>query len=128
MATDTLTIAGTFTYDEAPGGPEVSGIFGSPVITPTSTTGPTLDYNESIGNVAVIAPAGVYVINFGTLASADWVYVGTDQPVEVVFNGGSDTHDLVAGGFISIYKGGVTAITVTCGPVSAKVKYLLLGD
>jgi hypothetical protein len=128
MATDTLTIAGTFTYDEAPGGPEVSGILGSPVITPTSTTGPTLDYNESIGNVAVLAPAAIYIINFGSLAEADWLYIGTDQPVTVKLNGSVDTISLIAGGFIAIYKGSITAATITCGPVGAKVKYLLLGD
>lgn len=128
MATDTLTVSGTFTYEEAPGGPDVSGIFGSPVITPASTTGPTLDYNESIGNVAVLAPAAVYIINFGTLASADWVYIGTDQPVTVKLNGSTDEIDLAAGGFMAIFNGGMTAATVTCGPVSAKVKYLLLGD
>jgi hypothetical protein len=128
MATDTLTIAGTFTYDESPGGPEVSGIFGSPVITPTSLTGPTLSYNESAGNVAVLVPMATLIINFGTIASADWVYIGTDQPVTVKLNASADAISLVAGGFISIYKGGITAATVTCGPVSAKIKYLLLGD
>jgi hypothetical protein len=128
MATDTLTIAGTFTYDESPGGPEVSGILGSPVITPTSLTGPTLSYNESIGNVAVLVPMAVYIVNFGSLAVADWVYIGTDQPVTVKLNASADAISLVAGGFISIYKGGITAATVTCGPVGAKVKYLLLGD
>lgn len=127
MADDTLTISGTYTYPVSPGGPEIEELIGSPNVTPTSDPA-SLDYAESIGNVAVIAPAGTLTVNFGTLSSADYVYVGTDQAVTVEFDGGGTVHSLAAGGFIILFQAGVTALEIGCGPVSAKVKYLLLGD
>lgn len=125
--TDTLTISGTYTYNASPGGPEVSEVFGSPVITP-STDPATLSYNESCGNVAIIAPAGVFSVPFGTLSSAKYVYIGTDNVVTVAFNGLADDHVLAVGGMLVLYNDAITAISITCGPVTAKVKYLLLGD
>jgi hypothetical protein len=127
MADDTLTISGTFVYPISPGGPEVEELIGSPNVTATSAAA-SLDYAESIGNVAVLAPAGVLAVNFGTLTSADYVYIGTDQEVDVEFDGGGTVHTVAAGGFLILMKAGVSAIQITCGVVAAKVKYLLLGD
>lgn len=127
MADDTLTISGTYTYYSSPGGPEVTEYFGAPNVTPTSASA-TLDYAESFGNVAVLSPAAVLTVNFGTLSSADFVYIGVDKAVGVKFNGGVTSHALKDGGFLCMYNAGVTAIEITCGPLASKVKYLLLGD
>jgi hypothetical protein len=127
MTDDTITIEGTFTYPVSPGGPETSELIGSPNVTPTSAAA-SLDYAESIGNVAVLAPAGSLSVDFGTLSAADFVYIGTDAAVTVELNGSGSPHSLAAGGFILMLNAGVTSVDIVCGVIAAKVKYLLLGD
>ena len=126
----TCTTSGTITYPIASGGPNASLVIGSPSVTPSSSSGPSLTYVERAGGTLYVAQAdGVKTVNFQTLSSADLVYVGTDQPIDVVFNGGSDTHSLEAGGLILMYKAGITAMTVEATSSNdATVEVLLLGD
>ena len=125
----TATISGTITYPINTGGPNASMVVGSPSVTPSSTSGPQLTFNEKASGTYVIATgAGTVTIPFGTVADGDLVYVGADQPVEVVFNGGSDTFTLPVGGFILMYGASITAMTVTATLLDATVEVLILGD
>ena len=131
------TVTAKITYPSVPGGPNVSPIFGSPIKNPSSDDGPQLDFNEKVEGNYVIPAAGVVAVDFQTLAAADFIYIGTDQPIQVIFNGGSDIFTLQAGdtgadesgGWISIFKAGITQIDITSvAPVDAKVVVILLGD
>jgi len=122
------TITGTISYPLAPGGPTVSPVLGAPVVNPTSTTKPQLDFNEVAGGTFKLLALATHNVDFQTLAAADCVYIGTDQQVTVTLNGGVTTHILQAGGFILMFKAGVTAISITAGPLAATVQVTLLGD
>lgn len=126
----TATITGTISYPVAPGGPSASLVLGSPSTTPSSATGPQLTYVEKAGGTLYVAQAdGVKTVNFQTLSDADFVYVGTDQPIDVIFDGGSDTFSLAAGGFIMMYLSSITGMTVEAtSSNNATIQVLLLGD
>jgi len=126
MATATLT--GTIAYPTVTGGANTSVILGAPTITSSDTTGPQLTYNEGGANSYKIVTGAPVAIPFGTVASADMVYVGTDAAIQVVLNGGTDTFNIAADGAMMFYKAGITAITITATPVDANVVVALLGD
>jgi len=130
------TVTAKIIYPALPGGPNVSPVFGSPIKNPSSTYGPQLDFEEKVEGNYVVPAAGVVAVNFQTLAKADFVYIGTDQDIDVVFNGGSDNFSLKgssmtdeSGGWIAMFKAGITQIDITStAPVDAKVVVILLGD
>lgn len=134
--TEEATVTAKITYAALPGGPNVSPVFGSPIKNPSSTAGPQLDFNEKVEGNYVVAALATVAVNFQTLAKADFVYIGTDQPIDIVFNGGSDNFSLEgssaadeSGGWISMFKTGITQIDITStAPVAAKVIVILLGD
>lgn len=130
------TVTAKITYPALPGGPNVAPVFGSPIKNPSSTNGPQLDFEEKVEGNYVVTALGTVAVNFQTLASADFVYIGTDQPIDIIFNGGSDNFSLEgsaaadeSGGWISMFKTGITQIDITStAPVDAKVIVILLGD
>jgi hypothetical protein len=67
-------------------------------------------------------------VAFDAIASADFLYVGTDQPLDVKISGSATAISLVAGGFVMIYKGAATAMTVQATTSNAAtVTVILLG-
>lgn len=130
------TVTAKITYPSVPGGPNVSPIFGSPIKNPSSENGPQLDFNEKVEGNYVIPAAGVVSVDFQTLSAASFIYIGADQPIDIVFNGGTDSFSLEAspgpgesGGWISMFKTGITQIDITSmAPVDAKIVVILLGD
>lgn len=130
------TVTAKITYPSVPGGPNVSPLFGSPIKNPTSEDGPQLDFNEKVEGNYVVPAAGVVSVDFQTLSQAGFLYIGTDQPIDVVFNGGADSFSLAgsagpgeSGGWISMFKSGITQIDITStAPVDAKIVVILLGD
>lgn len=125
----TATISGTITIPTATGGPNVSMVLGSPSITPSSSTGPTLTFNEKSANTyGVTTAASPVTIPMGTISDGDLVYLGTDQPVTVIFNGGAESFSLPIGGFMLFYKASITAIQVTATLMDAVVEVLIAGD
>ena len=125
----TATISGTITFPIATGGPNASMIIGAPSVTPSSTTGPQLTFTEKSSNTYKVTVAGGATdIPFGTVADADLVYIGTDQGVSIVFNGGTDTFTLPIGGFILMFGASLTAIEVTATGVDANIDVLIMGD
>lgn len=125
---ETATISGKISYNSVPGGPVVSPVLGSPLVNPTSASGPQLDYNEKVEGNYVVPAGGSVSVNFQTLSSAGIVYIGVNKSVDVVMNGGADIFTIEDGGFIMMYKSGITAISITGGPVESKVVVILLGD
>ena len=108
---ETATISGTISLNVASGGPSASVVLGSPPITPSSTTGATLSFEESsVNNYTVKQVDGVVVIPFGTVADADILYVGVSQPATVEVDANSFSLD--AGGFIFMYMASNAALTV----------------
>lgn len=125
----TATISGTITIPTATGGPNSSMVIGAPSITPSSTSGPTLTFNEKSSNTyGVTTAASPVTIPMGTIADGDLVYIGTDQPITVIFNGGAESFTLPIGGFMLFYKASITAIQVTATLLDAVVEVLICGD
>ena len=120
---------GVVTYPIASGGATASLIVGSPVITTASTAGPTLTYVEQAGGTLYVAQGdGVVTVSFQTLTAADLLYVGTDQAIDVIIDGGSAV-SLEAGGFIFMSLAGNTSMTVEATTSNeATITVLLLGD
>lgn len=124
----TATVSGTITYPIASGGPNASMIIGTPSVTPSSSSGPQLTFNEKSSNTYKVPTGAPTTIPFGTVADGDLVYIGTDQPLSVVFNGGADTFTLPIGGFIMMYGASITAIQATATLLEATVEVLIMGD
>ena len=107
----TATILGTISYPLAPSGTTASFLIGAPDVT-SSTTGFTLTFTEASCNTYSVAQAdAVVTIPTGTITDAGILYVGTDYPVDIILNGGSDTFSLAAGGFILMTNAACTAMT-----------------
>lgn len=121
----TATITGYVTIPASVGGANTTLLLGAPSITSSSTSGPTLTYTESSINTYNVPVGAPLTIPFGTISSADLVYVGSDQITKVIFNGGAEIITLAAGGFHMVYKGGITGMTVEPTTLSANVVVLL---
>ncbi len=125
----TLDISGTMTFPNAPGGSTTSVYLGSPLITPTSTAGSVVTYDEKATYEYVIAAAGVQVVNFGTLADGEFLYVGADQAITYKLNGGSDVFTLAANGWIAMKGATITALEITSvAVVDVNVIVMIMGD
>jgi len=130
------TVTAKITYPSVPGGPNVAPVFGSPIINPASATGPVLEFNEKVEGNYIIPPSGTVDVDFQTLSKASFVYIGTDQPIRVFFNGGAEYIDLEgspatdeSGGWIAMFKTDITAVQIiSTAPINAKVVVILLGD
>ncbi|MDC1300004.1 hypothetical protein N8Z24_00700 [bacterium] len=70
---------------------------------------------------------GAVTIPFGTLASGDLLYIGSDAAVDIKLNGSVDAISLEADGYILISDGGITAATVEATLLTATVQVLILG-
>jgi len=127
---NTATVSGTVTIYAAPTAPTAAISIGAPVISPSSTTGAQLTYEEGGANIMVVAQGdGVVTVPFGTVSDADLFYLGTDQPVTVVLNGGAESHTLAAGGFMFCYMQSVTAATVQATTSNdATISLIVAGD
>lgn len=126
----TLTVSGTQTIYPVPGGPSVSPVFGSPTITPSTTGGFTLDYDEClIQTLYVTQLMGVTSVPFGTITTASYVYIGSDQPIDIILNGGAEKIELDADGWIALASSNITAATVQASSSnSAEVSVIICGD
>lgn len=130
------TVTAKITYPSVPGGPNVSPVFGSPITNPASEHGPQLDFNEKVEGNYVIPASGTVDVDFQTLSKASFIYVGTDQPIRVFFNGGAEYIDLEgspgtdeAGGWVAMFRTDLTAVRIiSTAPINAKVVVILLGD
>jgi len=125
----TATVLGTISYPLAPSGTTATFLIGAPSVT-SSTTGFTLTFTEASVNTYSVAQAdGVVTIPFGTLTDGDILYLGTDQALDVILNGGTDTISLAVGGFILIANGSCTAATVQASTINtATVQVAILGS
>lgn len=125
----TLTVSGTQTIYPVPGGPSVSPVFGSPSITPSTTGGFTLDYDEcSIQTMYVTQLMGVTSVPFGTVTTASYLYIGSDQEIKVILNGGTDEITIAADGWIALADANITSATVEATLTSAEISVVLAGD
>lgn len=123
------TITGTMLFPASPSGNNQSIPIGAPVVTASSLTGPSLTYTESASKTLYVAQGdGVVTVAFDAIADADFLYIGTDQPIDVKISGSATAIALVAGGFIAIYKGSATSMTVQATTSNAAtIVVILLG-
>lgn len=109
----TATVSGTIVAPASPSGNNQTIPIGAPVITASSTTGAQLSFTESaVKTLSVAQGDGEISVSFDTLTDADILYIGSDQPIDVKIDGSSTAHSLEAGGFIMVYKGSASAMTV----------------
>jgi len=123
----TATITGSVVYPVSSGGSNGTLLIGSPEIVLASSP-LTLVFDEKFSNTFKVPTGAPTLISFGTIASGDLVYVGTDQPLDVILSGGSDTFSLAAGGFIIMHLADVTALSVEATLLAATVEVLVLGS
>jgi hypothetical protein len=124
----TLTISGTMTFPLFNGGPNTSAVVGAPVVNPSSTSGPTLDYDEGGAKTLSVSAGGSVSLSFDSVADGDFLYIGCDKSVSLVFNGGADSFTLSDGGFCMFYLGSMTQVDITGGAVDSEVSAIILGD
>jgi hypothetical protein len=86
-----------------------------------------VDYNEEAMFRAKILALATQVINFGTVASASFVYIGTDKAITYSLNGGPSL-PLAEGGFVLLKGASITSLSITAGILDANVYVLILGD
>jgi hypothetical protein len=123
----TLTISGTMTFPMFNGGPNASLVIGAPAVNPSSTSGPTLTFDEGGVKTLQIAAGVTQSVPFGTVGDGDFVYIGVDAAATIIFNGGADEFTLAAGGFIIMHLGSITAATIEAGVVDVEVSVVILG-
>lgn len=124
----TLNILGKLTFPNSPQGANAQVMIGTPTVPATSTTGLSLTYDETAQFEYVIPAAGVRAVNFGSIATGKFLYIGTDQPVTVTLNGGVETISLSAGGFLMLALGSFTAASITAGTQDARVFVMVMGN
>lgn len=124
----TINVLGKMTFPGSPNGANNPVMIGAPVIPATSTTGFSLTYNESAQFEYVIPALGVRTVNFGSISTGKFLYIGTDQPVTYKKNGGSEVFSLSAGGFIMEAMASLSALEITAGTQDARVFVVVLGD
>lgn len=123
-----LNVLGKMTFPGSPSGANNPVMIGTPVVPATSTTGFSLNYNETAQFEYVVPATGTRVVNFGSIATGKFLYIGTDQPITYTMNGGVEIFSLSAGGFLLIAMGSLTALTIIAGAQEARVFVMVLGD
>lgn len=106
----TLTFTGTMAAPIAPGGPTASLYVGSPSVTPSTDAYSDTYEEQACGIYSIVTADGAVDVNFGTVDSGDFVYLGADNPVTVEVNSG--TFLVAAEGFLIFAKAALTAMTV----------------
>lgn len=126
----TLTVSGTQTLYPVPGGPSAAPVFGSPTVTPDTTGGYTLDYDECLVQTLYVEEGdGVTSIPFGTITTATYLYIGSDQEINVVLNGGAETIAVKADGWVVLADSTITAATVEANTSNAaEISVIIAGD
>lgn len=124
----TATISGTISYPLVAGIPATTIYLGNPTITSSSSGGATITFNEGGTQGIIVGSSAPVSIPMGTVASGSLLYVGTNQPVEMILNGGSDTIDIAADGFVLMSKCGIVSATLQAVSASATVTVAVLGD
>lgn len=124
----TLNIFGRLTFPNSPNGANSQVMIGTPTVASTSTTGYSLTYNETAMFEYVIAALGVKTVNFGSISTGKFLYIGTDQPVTYKSNSGVEVHSISAGGFIMSVMESLTALEITAGTQEARVFVMVMGD
>lgn len=122
----TATIAGTVTTYITGSGPSASVVLGSPTITPSSTTGPQVTFDESLITYYSIPTGAPTVISLATMTDVDLLYVGSDAAVTLTLTP-TATVTLDDDGFILLSKGSITALSVEADAVTANVSIVALG-
>ena len=124
----TATISGTISYPLVAGMPGTTIYLGNPTVTSSSSGGATVTFNEGGTQSLIVGSASPVTVPMGTVSSGSLMYFGTNQPVELVLNSGSDTLTIAADGFILLAKCGVTSATLQAVSASATVTIAVLGD
>ena len=128
MSSSTMNVTGRMTLPNSPGGFTTPLLIGTPSVLPAdSATGAEVTYNEKAEFWATILASATQVINFGTVAAASFVYIGTDKDITFAVDGGDD-QNLAAEGFVMIKGSDIAALSITAGILDANVYVLILGD
>lgn len=124
----TATISGKITYPLVSGGPDTSILLGSPSVTPASSEGAQISFGEG-GTQTLIASSGSPVtLPMGTVEVGSLLYVGSNQPVTLKLNGGTENISISAGGFILLSQCEVTSAVIEATGSQATITYAILGD
>lgn len=123
----TLDISGKMTSPNSPGGSTTQIFIGTPTVIPTSTTGAVVSYDEKVEFWYTITAGASQVVNFGSVASGTFLYIGTDKAVTYKVNGGVEVFNIADEGFVMVKGGTLTALEITAGVVDANVYVLIVG-
>lgn len=124
----TATISGSVTFNVVTDGPSTSIILGSPAVSPSSSTGAQVSFTESLTSTLSVPTAAPTSIPFGTIASANVLYIGVSTACTVILDGGAEEINLSAGGQLLLTNAGITSATVQADTSQATVTYIVLGD
>ena len=119
-------ITGTITTYVTGGGPSASVVLGSPTITPSSTTGPQVTFDESFITYYTIPIGAPTTISLVTMTDVDLIYVGVDAACTLTLIPAASI-TLAADGFILISKGSITSLAISADAVPANVSIVALG-
>lgn len=122
------TIAGTISFPVVTDGATSSVIIGAPSVTSSSTSGVGVSYTEGGVTTLMVGTSAPTSLPMGTVASAAVFYVGTNNPVNLILNGGAETITLGANGGILLFNTSITEATVQATTTPANVSFVVLGD
>ena len=133
----TLDISGKMTFPGSPGGSDNQVLIGAPTLSADQSVncaansglnGLKVSYNEKAEFELNIGAAEVRNVDFGSISTGKMLYIGTTQAIAYKLNGGTEIHQLAAGGCLLSVLGSVTALEITGGAQDAQVYILVMGD
>jgi len=122
----TATMSGTITAYVTGSGPSASIALGSPTVSPSSTSGPSITFDESMITYYSVPTSAPTSISMGTISEATLVYVGSDQAITLTLVP-TATINLDADGFILISGASVTSISAQADSLDANVSIAIFG-
>ena len=122
----TAAITGTITSYVTGTGPSASLALGSPTVSPSSTSGPSVTFDESLITYYSVPTGAPTSISLGTIAEATLVYVGASQACTLTINTTNEIN-IDADGFVLISGASVTALSVEADSLDANVSIALFG-
>ena len=124
----TATVSGTISYPLVAGQPSSVIYLGNPTITSASTTGAQITFTEGGTQTVIVGSSSPVTLPMGTVASGNMIYIGANQPVSLILNGGAEVISIAGDGFVVLSKCGITGATLQATSADATVTFTVRGD
>ena len=122
----TVTTTGYLTSYVTGTGPAANISLGSPTINPSSTSAPSITFDESLITHNTVPTGAPTSIGLGTIAEATLIYVGCTTSCTLTLVP-TATVNLDANGFMLISGASITSLSIEADAVEADVSIAIFG-